>query len=83
MLANPGKDPEAIVAENPDYQPLSDQGEIEKIIDQVLADHPETIIEYKAGKDRAFTFFVGQVMKLTRGKASPQIVNQILKEKLQ
>ena len=82
MMANPGKDPEVIVKENPDYSPMEDQGEIERIVLQVIADNPQSIVDYKAGRDKAFGFLVGQVMKLTRGKASPQVVNELLKSKI-
>ena len=61
---------------------LSDEGAIEKIVDEVLAANADKVEEYKAGKEKLFGFFVGQVMKASRGKANPQIVNKILKEKL-
>jgi aspartyl-tRNA(Asn)/glutamyl-tRNA(Gln) amidotransferase subunit B len=83
MVASPGKDPEKIISENPDYQPLHDTAEIEGHIDQVLAEHRQSVLDYRAGKDKAFSFLVGQVMKLTRGKASPAIVNEILKSKIE
>ncbi|MCB1111843.1 MAG: Asp-tRNA(Asn)/Glu-tRNA(Gln) amidotransferase subunit GatB [Chlamydiales bacterium] len=83
MVANPGKDPQEIVKENPDYQPLNDQGEIESMVDKVLAENAQSVADFKAGKDRAFGFLVGQVMKLSRGKAAPEIVNQLLKDKIQ
>lgn len=82
MMANPGTDPEVIVAQNPDYQPMDNSDEIEQIVDQVLAANPQSINDFKAGKDKAFAFLVGCVMKLTRGKASPQLVNDLLKKKL-
>lgn len=82
MLADPTKDCEAIVAANPDYQPVHDQGEILKLVDQVLAENSQSVVDFKAGRDRAFAFLVGQVMKLSRGKASPQVVNDLLKEKI-
>lgn len=82
MLANPGTDPETIVAKNPDYQPLDDLSAIEPLVDQVLAANPQSVADFKAGRDKAFAFLVGSVMKLTRGKASPQIVNDLLKKKL-
>lgn len=82
MVANPGKDPEQIIAENPDYQPVHDTSAIEPIIDQVLAENAQSIEDYKAGKERAFGFLVGQVMKLTKGKASPSVVNDLLRKKL-
>ena len=61
---------------------ISDEGEIEKIVDEVLEKNADKVAEYKAGKEKLFGFFVGQVMKASRGKANPQIVNKILKEKL-
>lgn len=82
MVAQPNKDCEQIVKENPDYMPVHDQGEIGKLIDQVIAEHTQSVQDYKAGRDKAFGFLVGQVMKLSRGKASPQVVNELLKEKI-
>lgn len=82
MVASPSKDPEQIVAENPDYRPVNDQAEIEKLVDQVLAENTQSIADYKAGRDKAFAFLVGQIMKMTKGKASPQIVNELLKSKI-
>lgn len=82
MVANPGKDPAEIVAENPDYQPVSDEGELEKIVDQVLDENQKSVEDFKDGKQKAFGFLVGQVMKQTKGKASPAIVNELLKKKL-
>ncbi len=82
MVASPSKDCEQIVAENPDFQPVHDKEEIEKLVDQVLSANPQSIIDYKAGRDKAFAFLVGQVMKMSRGKASPQLVNDLLKEKI-
>lgn len=82
MLESPELDPEKIVLNNPDYQPMSDESALEKIVDQVLEANPQSIIDYKAGKDRAFGFLVGSVMKQTRGKATPEIVNKLLRKKL-
>jgi aspartyl-tRNA(Asn)/glutamyl-tRNA(Gln) amidotransferase subunit B len=61
---------------------VSDSSEIDKIIDQVLAANPKEVEAYRKGKEKLFGFFVGQVMKATRGKANPQLVNEILKKKL-
>ena len=83
MLKDPSKDPKAILAANPDYQPLHDTGEIEPIVDEVLAENAQTVADFKAGKDRAFGYLVGQVMKRTKGKASPHIVNDLLTKKIQ
>lgn len=82
MVANPGKTPEEIIAANPDYQPVHDTGEIEVLVDQVLKGNQQSVDDFKAGKDKAFAFLVGQVMKLSRGKASPQIVNDLIKQKI-
>lgn len=61
---------------------VSDSSAIEGLIDQVLADNPEQLAEYRGGKDKLFGFFVGQVMKVSKGQANPGQVNNILKEKL-
>ena len=61
---------------------VSDSSELSKIIDAVIAAHPQQLADYRSGKDRLFGFFVGQVMKQSRGKANPQQVNQLLKTKL-
>lgn len=82
MVASPGKDPKEIVAENPDYQPMEDQGEVETFVDQVLSENPKSIEDLKNGKQKALGFLVGQVMKLSRGKAPPPLVNQLIMQKL-
>lgn len=82
MMQNPGKDPEQIVKENPDYQPVSDQGELEGLVDKVLSENGQSVEDYLSGRDKAFAFLVGQVMKMTKGKASPAIVNDLLKKKI-
>jgi len=56
--------------------------ELEKIIDQVIADNPKELEQYRAGKTKLLGFFVGQVMKLTQGRAAPQATNQLLNQKL-
>jgi aspartyl-tRNA(Asn)/glutamyl-tRNA(Gln) amidotransferase subunit B len=61
---------------------ISDSGEIEKIVDQVLAANAAQVADYKAGKEKAFNSLVGQVMKASKGKANPQQVNTLLKQKL-
>jgi aspartyl-tRNA(Asn)/glutamyl-tRNA(Gln) amidotransferase subunit B len=61
---------------------VKDSGEIEKILDQVLAAHPKEVEAYRQGKEKLFGFFVGQVMKATQGKANPQLVNELLKKRL-
>ncbi len=61
---------------------MSDTGELEKIIDKIIADNPNQVAAYKGGKDKLFGFFVGQTMKATQGKANPKQVNELLKSKL-
>ena len=73
---------EGCIESIPDFKPLSDTSEIEALIDKVLLDNPTAAIDYKAGKNKAFAFLIGQVMKLSRGKASPDLVNSILQQKL-
>ena len=74
-----GKDPEVIVKEKGLVQ-ISDEGEIKKIVEDVVNNNPQSIIDYKAGKDRALGFLVGQVMKQSKGKANPGMVNKLLLE---
>ena len=62
---------------------ISDSGEIEKIVDQVIAANPQQIADYRSGKEKAFNSLVGQVMKATKGKANPAQVNTLLKQKLE
>ncbi len=61
---------------------ITDTGAIESLVDQVIADSPEQVAQYRAGKDKVFGYFVGQVMKLSKGKANPGEVNRLLKSKL-
>jgi aspartyl-tRNA(Asn)/glutamyl-tRNA(Gln) amidotransferase subunit B len=76
-----GKDAETVVREEGLVQ-VSDTGAIEKIIEEVIRANPAQTADYKAGKEKLFGFFVGQVMKASKGKANPDIVNQLLKKKL-
>ena len=75
------KPPSEIVKEK-GLEQVSDDSEILKLIDQVISDNQLKVNEYLSGKDKLFGFFVGQVMKLSQGKANPGIVNKLLKEKL-
>ena len=61
---------------------ISDTVAIEKMIEEILTANAAQVIEYHAGKEKAFNFLVGQAMKATRGKANPTQVNEILKRKL-
>lgn len=61
---------------------ISDAGAIEKVVDDVITKNPKEVERYRAGEEKLMGFFVGHVMKLTKGKANPQMVNELLKEKL-
>ena len=61
---------------------LNDSSAIEKIIDEIIAANPSQVEQYRSGKDKIFGFFVGQVMKISKGQANPQQVNDLLKKKL-
>lgn len=82
MVQNPLSNPAEIVAENPNYRVMTDHSEVEGIVEKVLMENPQSIADFKAGRDKAFAFLVGQVMKVCKGKASPQLVNDLLKTKI-
>lgn len=82
MVLKPGTSPQAIVEANPNFNPVHDTALLEPIVDRILAANEQSIIDYRNGKDRAFAFLVGQVMKETQGKASPQVVNELLQNKI-
>jgi aspartyl-tRNA(Asn)/glutamyl-tRNA(Gln) amidotransferase subunit B len=81
QMAATGKAPEAIVREKSLVQ-VSDTAAIQEVVDRVLAAAPDEVARYKAGETRLQGFFVGQVMKQTRGKANPKAVNEILVKRL-
>ena len=76
-----GSSPDKII-ESQGLEQISDDGAIEAIISTIIQDNPSQVEAYLGGKEKLFGFFVGQVMKVTEGKANPQSVNTILKEKL-
>lgn len=76
-----GKDPEAIIKEKGLAQ-VSDPGALAKIIDEVIAANVQQVTDYRGGKVKLFGFFVGAVMKASKGQANPEMVNQLLTEKL-
>jgi aspartyl-tRNA(Asn)/glutamyl-tRNA(Gln) amidotransferase subunit B len=76
-----GRSAADIVAER-GLRQVSDSGAIEAIVEQVLVANPDKVEEYRAGKDKLFGFFVGQVMKASQGKANPQVVNEVLRARL-
>jgi aspartyl-tRNA(Asn)/glutamyl-tRNA(Gln) amidotransferase subunit B len=77
-----GKDADTIIAEK-GLKQVTDSGAIEAVIDEIIAANPEQTADYRAGKDKLFGFFVGQVMKASKGKANPAAVNELLLKKLQ
>ena len=81
IMKESGEEPNKII-ESKGLQQKSDPKELEKIIEKILTDNKDKVEQYKSGKDKLFGFFVGQVMKISGGKANPQLANQILKDKL-
>ncbi|MSP53802.1 MAG: Asp-tRNA(Asn)/Glu-tRNA(Gln) amidotransferase subunit GatB [Gammaproteobacteria bacterium] len=70
------------IIEKQGLRQVSDSGALEKIIDEVIAQNPTQVTDYRSGKDKLFAFFVGQVMKVSKGKANPEQVTELLKKKL-
>jgi aspartyl-tRNA(Asn)/glutamyl-tRNA(Gln) amidotransferase subunit B len=81
QMAETGKSAADLVATG-GLQQVTDIDAIAKIVAQVLADNPGQLADYRAGKDKLFGFFVGQVMKLSQGKANPDLVNSLLRQQL-
>jgi aspartyl-tRNA(Asn)/glutamyl-tRNA(Gln) amidotransferase subunit B len=80
-MASQGQPPQTIV-EQKGLSQVSDSATLEAEIDRVLTSHPEEVARFQAGQTRLMGFFVGQVMKATKGQANPQLVNQLLHQKL-
>ncbi len=81
IMKNEESDVDSII-EKLGLKQVSDDGAILAIIDEILANNEDKVAEYKAGKEKLFGFFVGQVMKASKGSANPQKVNQLLKQRL-
>jgi aspartyl-tRNA(Asn)/glutamyl-tRNA(Gln) amidotransferase subunit B len=81
LWSGEGSEVDALI-ESKGLRQMSDSGELEKIIDEVLAAHAKSVEEFRAGKEKAFNALVGQAMKATRGKGNPQQVNELLRKKL-
>ncbi len=81
-MADTGKDPDAIVRQK-GLEQVSDTSELTDLVDTILASNPEEVAAYRNGKTKLFSFFMGQVMKQTRGKADPKTVTPILQAKLE
>lgn len=80
-IFNTGQDPAAIVKEKGLVQ-ISDEGSLVPLIDEIVNNNPKVVQDYKNGKEKAFGFFIGQIMKATRGQANPELINTILRERL-
>ena len=80
-MCETGKSPSDIISEKGLSQ-ISDKEELEKLVNDVLIANPKNVEKYKNGKDKLFGFFVGEVMKLSKGKANPKLLNELLKSKL-
>ena len=81
VMAETGKAPADVIEEKGLVQ-ISDTGELEGVIDGILAEHPDDVADYQAGKTKLLGFFMGQVMRATQGKANPKLVNELLRKKL-
>ena len=75
------KKPEDIIKENGWVQ-ISDEGAIKQVVLKILEANPQSVADYKAGKEKALGFLVGQAMKETKGQANPQMLNQMFKDEL-
>ncbi len=81
-MYNSGKDADTLLKEG-DRGQISDTGQLEEAISQAIAANEQAVADYRAGKEQAVKFLVGQVMKVTRGRANPQLVNELMKKKLE
>jgi aspartyl-tRNA(Asn)/glutamyl-tRNA(Gln) amidotransferase subunit B len=81
QMAKTGKSPRLIIEEKGLVQ-ISDESALETIVDDILSSSPKQVEQYRAGKTKVIGYFVGQIMKETRGKANPQIVNELLQKAL-
>ena len=80
LFENP-RDPEDIIKEKGWIQ-ISDEGAIKEVVTKIIDANPQSVADYKAGKERALGFLVGQAMKETKGKANPQMLNKMFAEEL-
>ena len=82
LWSGEGSDVDAVI-EAKGLKQMNDAGALEKIIDEVMAANADNVAQFRAGKEKAFNALVGQVMKASKGKANPQQVNDVLRQKLQ
>jgi len=81
IMFESGGEADAII-EAQGLKQVSDSGAIEAVVDQIIADNPDKVAEYKSGRDKLMGWFVGQVMKASQGKVNPQMANDMLNKKL-
>ncbi len=81
-MFNTGKEPDTLLKEGERSQ-ISDVQELEKAVSQVITASPQAVADYRAGKEQALKFLVGQVMRTTKGRANPQLLNELIKKKLE
>jgi aspartyl-tRNA(Asn)/glutamyl-tRNA(Gln) amidotransferase subunit B len=81
-MLHSGQNPDSII-ERKGLRQVSDHGEIDKVVEEVLQLNPDEVQKFIGGKDKVFGFFVGEVMKKTRGKANPKVLNDLLRQKLE
>jgi aspartyl-tRNA(Asn)/glutamyl-tRNA(Gln) amidotransferase subunit B len=70
------------IIESQGLQQVTDSGAIEKLVDEVIAANPEQVAQFRAGKEKVFAFFIGQAMRVSKGKANPDQLNALLLQKL-
>ncbi len=81
LMLSDSRDLDAIISEK-GLAPVTDSGDLEKLIDKIIGDHPDEVARYREGKTKLFAFFVGQLMKATQGKADPETAGALLKARL-
>ena len=81
MFNSPKETPSKIIEEKGWVQ-ISDEGAIKEVVLKVLSENNQSVVDYKAGKDKALGFLVGQAMKQTKGKANPQMLNKMFIEEM-
>ncbi len=81
QMVETGKAPKEIVQEK-GLEQVSDTGELEALVQEVIKENPDEVLAYRDGKTKLFSFFMGQVMKKSRGKADPKLVTPLLQSKL-
>lgn len=83
LVSFPGKTPQSFIDENPHYRPISALDAISPIVDRIVESNPQSVKDFLAGRERALAYLIGQVMKETKGAASPAIVNELILKKIE